>query len=398
MKNGTFQDLPSGCSFFGEGASKDVVNALLVPWRDVSQEVSLLLVLGGSKTAEVEGISAAGATANSRRYTALADAELLLYGPRGGRRWDLPPLLAGVSPALISYVAARWLGLNPWVVAAGLFQRPSFPYVCFEEPSLGPAACLSTGKAMSFSRVENLWRRAFFMGQKMRRPLLLAECVPGGTTTAQAVLTGLGLSVADLISSSLHSPPLALKQSLVEQGLQAANLGPAPDPMNLVAAIGDPFQPVAAGVLLGAREAGQPVLLGGGSQMLAVLALALASLTPSCRASFLEGIAIGTTAWLINEKDQLTKGTDLFVRLMDSVGRHFDVGLLGIATGLRFHESCYQSLRDYERGYVKEGVGAGALALLAQLRGVSLPQLVETCDFAMHDLQNPSAPRSFLLD
>ncbi len=62
------------------------------------------------------------------------------------------------------------------------------------------------------------------MGKSLGTPLLIAECVPGGTTTAQAVLTGLGVSVADLISSSARNPPLALKKSLVEEGLKSSGL------------------------------------------------------------------------------------------------------------------------------------------------------------------------------
>ena len=54
-----------------------------------------LLVLAGSKTAEIEGISAAGSPKESRRYTAVADAELLLKGPSALRKWPLPPLSAG---------------------------------------------------------------------------------------------------------------------------------------------------------------------------------------------------------------------------------------------------------------------------------------------------------------
>ena len=58
-------------------------------------------------------IGTAGATALSRRYTALADAELLLNGPMESMDWPLPPLPAGISPALISYVASKWIDAHP---------------------------------------------------------------------------------------------------------------------------------------------------------------------------------------------------------------------------------------------------------------------------------------------
>ena len=45
------------------------------------QDALVVLLLAGTDTAAVPGISAAGATPDSRRRTAAADAELLLLGP-----------------------------------------------------------------------------------------------------------------------------------------------------------------------------------------------------------------------------------------------------------------------------------------------------------------------------
>ena len=58
-------------------------------------------------------------------------------------------------------------------------------------------------------RVNHLWRQGEQLGAGLQRPLVLAECVPGGTTTAQAVLTALGFEVGDLISGSARQPPQA---------------------------------------------------------------------------------------------------------------------------------------------------------------------------------------------
>ena len=74
---------------------------------------------------------------------------------------------------------------------------------------------MSSGKAMSIERVNKLWNIGFSIGLRMKTPLLLAECVPGGTTTAHAVMTALGLEVADYVSGSAKSPPIALKKKLL---------------------------------------------------------------------------------------------------------------------------------------------------------------------------------------
>ena len=157
-----------------------------------------------------------------------------------------------------------------------------------------------------------------------------------------------------------------------------------------MAAVGDPFQPVATGLLLGARESGQRVLLGGGSQMLAVLAIALSVLPPHKRERFVEGVTLGTTSWLCDEGILEPQKKTSFVRLIDLLESYFGVDLLVMATGLRFHGSMKKKLRDYEDGYIKEGVGAGALALLAQVKGVSLTNLVEACENAVQDLEQNS--------
>ncbi len=347
-----------------------------------------LLVLAGSRTAEVEGISAAGASSAARRYTAVADAELLLKGPLGSRSWPLPPLSRGVSPALISYVASNFLGLKPLVLANGLYQVPPFAHICLEPPSLGPAACLSTGKAMDPRRVRNLLKKGFLMGSKSRESLLIAECVPGGTTTAQAALMGLGMSVSDLISGSVANPPVAIKKRLVESGLRAAKIGKMPSAEELLAAVGDPFQPVAVGLLLGARKAGQQVVLGGGCQMLAVLALALSELEASSRESFVEGVVLGTTSWLVEEGFSANNRKSALVKLINVVEDFFNVELLGLSTGLRFDQTRHKPLMDYEDGYIKEGVGAGAFALMAQLHGISCKEIVNGCEKSLEELQS----------
>ena len=162
--------LPQGCQQLGRLGASSLDAAALYPWISNDQELDLLLVLAATRTAEHEGISAAGSTAASRRYTALADAELLIHGPAGQRRWPLPPLPAGVSPALLSHVAARRLTLTPQVAALGLAEKPDFPHLDIESLDRG-SACLSTGAAMPLLRVQHLWRQGELLGRAVATPL-----------------------------------------------------------------------------------------------------------------------------------------------------------------------------------------------------------------------------------
>ena len=60
---------------------------------------------------------------------------------------------------------------------------------------------------------------------------------------------------------------------------------------------------------------------------------------------------------------------------------------LAMASSLNFSSCTHPALRDYETGYVKEGVGAGGLAIAAGLAGLSNPRLAHLCDQAMDQLQ-----------
>jgi uncharacterized protein (TIGR00303 family) len=292
-----------------------------------------------------------------------------------------------VSPALIAHVACGGLNLSPLVLDLGAPIAPAVPHVQL----LGtPARCLSTGAALEPQRV----RRLLVLGHRWGRrpsqaPLVLAECVPGGTTTALAVLTALGVEAAGLVSGSLRQPAHRLKADLVERGLRAAGLAPtgAPDgnlagvdPEAVLAAVGDPMQALAAGLVLGATEQERPVLLAGGSQMAAVLALALALAPLERRQAVATLAAVATTAWVAGEP-----GSDLGL-LMQRIGQRWNVDPLAVAAGLRFNGCSSQALRDYEDGYVKEGVGAGGLALLWELSGRSPAALAEACDRACGQL------------
>jgi uncharacterized protein (TIGR00303 family) len=346
----------------------------------------VMVVLAATDTAAVPGISAAGSTPEARRATAAADAELLLLGPEGLRPHALPPLPAGVTPALISHVVVRSLGLTPLVVDLGCALAPAIPHLRLPAPAGGGGArCLSSGAAMTPERVEALLGQGRRWGRRLARrsppaPLLIAECVPGGTTTAQGLLCGLGVEAAGLVSGSLLHPAHALKAALVEQGLRSAPRMGSEDPLVVVASLGDPMQPLAAGLLLEAALADVPVMLAGGSQMAAVLALALALAAPAQRSQLIQAAAIATTRWVAEEE-----GSDL-VRLLHQLGRRWRVEPVAFRSSLAFAGPCHPALASYEQGYVKEGVGAGGLALLWELSGRDPRELARRCDLACERL------------
>jgi uncharacterized protein (TIGR00303 family) len=318
-------------------------------------------VLGFTETGVIPGISAAGATPESRRFTAIADAEFLTNGPDKAARYPLPLLHQGASPVFITRAVLQGQSIPTWILNAGLPLAPSVAAI-----DLGgkPARCLSTGDAQDIKMVKHLFNRGLQWGETLAAEaqdgyLILAECVVGGTTTALAVLAGLGVNAQGKVNSSHPICNHDQKWQLVQQGL--AHLPPNSNPWQVLATVGDPMQAVAAGMMLAAsRSCG--VLLAGGTQMLAVyvLARAIATHQESAIHSSIpwnpEQVVVGTTRWVAEDSTGDTVG------LAEEIGQ---VPLL--ATQLCFADSRYPQLRAYERGFVKEGVGAGGCAIAAHL-------------------------------
>jgi NaMN:DMB phosphoribosyltransferase len=142
------------------------------------------------------------------------------------------------------------------------------------------------------------------------------------------------------------------------------------------------MQAAAAGVMLAASRRGG-VLLAGGTQMLAVYALAraIAAHQESALQEKIpwnpEQVVVGTTRWVAEDPTGDTVG------LAEEIGQ---VPLL--ATQLSFAASRYPQLRAYEQGFVKEGVGAGGCAIAAHLyQAWDQPQLLSEIETLLDTFQ-----------
>ncbi|MBF2046443.1 MAG: TIGR00303 family protein [Elainella sp. C42_A2020_010] len=330
-------------------------------------------VLGFTETGLIPGISAAGATPSDRQYTALADAEFLIRGAQSHPKYALPPLQAGASPVLITRAVVTGQQIPVYLFNAGLSHPLSVPAI---ELGGRAAGCLSQAEALPLETVQHLFQQGLAWGKQLAAQVpqsyvILSECVVGGTTTALAILTGLGWNAVGLVNSSHPTCNHQQKWEVVQTGLEKLVQRQRPtresgfnremngwDPFELVAAVGDPMQIVVAGMTIAAsRTSG--VLLAGGTQMLAVYALIEAIAQPGRWPQQLdwqpEHVVVGTTRWVAEDPTGDTVG----------LARLLDAPLL--ATQLSFAASRYASLRAYEQGYVKEGVGAGGSAIAATL-------------------------------
>jgi uncharacterized protein (TIGR00303 family) len=309
-------------------------------------------IIGTTETAEIPGISAAGKYPELTDYTPPADVELLLLG-RCKCVPGVPVTPEGIpTPALITMSGLTLANIPALVVSGGIKINPHVPFL-----DLGgkPGGDIRTGKAVDNAE-EVLWR-AKIAGENLSRTadyLVVGESIPGGTTTALGVLLAMGIDAKGKVSSSMPSNPHELKIKTVEEGLKASKIEfgtLAKDPIRAISCVGDPMILAFAGLVLGAATK-VPVLMAGGTQMGAVLAV-IKAINPDA----LNNIAIGTTRWIITDKTSDLKGI---------ITQIADVPIL--AVDLNFSKSKLEGLRTYEAGVVKEGVGAGGVIIAAMAK------------------------------
>jgi uncharacterized protein (TIGR00303 family) len=302
-----------------------------------------------TETAKVQGISAAGENPEFTDYTPPADAELLLLGKCKCIN-GVPVTPDGIpTPALITMSALRLANIPVLVASGGLKVKPQIPFL-----DLGgtPGNDIRTGNAVE--NVEEVIQRATLAGEHLAKTadyLVIGESIPGGTTTALGVLSAMGVNAEGKVSSSMPENPHGLKNETVRAGLAASgeSFGSlAKNPVKAISCLGDPMMPAFAGLVVGAA-AQVPVLMAGGTQMTAVLAVVNA-LNPDV----LCNVAIGTTRWVVSDSSSDITG------IVDQIA---DVPVL--AADIDFSPSRFSGLQAYEKGVVKEGVGAGGAAIAA---------------------------------
>jgi len=308
--------------------------------------------IGTTETAKISGISAAGKYPELTDYTPPADVELLLLG-KCKCISGVPVTPEGIpTPALITMSALRLADIPALVASGGLKINPQVPFL-----DLGgnPGRDIRNGKAVN--NVREVIERARIAGQNLAKTadyLVVGESIPGGTTTALGILLTMGVDARGKVSSSMPGNPHELKIKTVEAGLKASSIefgALADDPVKAVSCVGDPMIPAFAGLVIGAA-ARVPVLMAGGTQMAAVLAI-VKVLNPYV----LRNLVIGTTKWIITDETSDLKGI---------VTQIADIPIL--AADLDFNQSKFEGLKAYEKGVVKEGVGAGGATIAAMIK------------------------------
>ncbi len=314
-----------------------------------------LLVIGGTDIAKVPGISAAGANLEVLPYTAPADADMLWWGrPRVVDAIPVDPE-GHPTPAIITRAAQLEAGFPALTIRAGSFVPPACPHV---ETGAVPGA--DPRKEASVPNARDLFEKAMLLGAQLafgKERMIIGESVPGGTTTAYLLLRALGFT--GMVSSAGPENPISLKEQAwqeVAARLKDQGFGHDSDPMEIAGQVGDPMQIVVAGLVAGI-PGGVDITLAGGTQMLAVAALV-------SKLQVKRAPRVATTCYVT--RDEKAHFSDLAM----------DIGVRTWSAPLDFSASAFTGLSDYERGFVKEGVGAGGSVWYAKQLGVPVERIV----------------------
>ena len=309
-------------------------------------------VIATTDVAKIPDISAAGKNPELCDYTPPADIELLFHGKCKCIN-GIPVTPDGIpTPAIITVTALKLANIPLFAVSGGLKVKPQTPFI---ELGGKPGIDIRTGRAVK--NPEKVLRKAIIAGENLAKTsdyLVIGESIPGGTTTCLGLMYVMGYNVEGKVSSSMSENPHNLKIKIVKEGLKKSGISFGDlrdDPFKAISLIGDPMMPAFSGLILGAARK-KPVLLAGGTQMTSILAI-----VKKLRPELLENIAIGTTSWILKDRTSDLKGL---------VNQIADIPI--IAANLDFSNSKYQGLRTYDLGVVKEGVGAGGVAVASMLK------------------------------
>ncbi len=314
------------------------------------------IFIGSTRTSLIPGITAAGPNPEATLYTPTLDVEYLVLG-RPVTINAIPVTPSGIpTPAIITRACITRLGIPRLIVDCGAYARPKVPHVLLPHASTGGR--IDVEDALPEEATRGLIEDARALAECLVNAFdvfVLAESIPAGTTTALAIMTGLGYDAWGKVSSSMTDNPLRLKEEVVRKALTRVK---SRDPIHVVSKVGDPVHISIAAFAIEALRQDKAVILAGGTQMCAVLALIKGLLGYEPR-----NITIVTTRWLLEDRQSDIRG------LIKMIGPNTPL----IAVPLDFSDAPYPGLRAYEDGYVKEGVGAGGAVFLAHIiHGLSL--------------------------
>lgn len=315
-----------------------------------------VLFISATELSSIPGLSAAGANLDVLPYTAPADADMLYHDrPSVVRAAPVDPQ-GHPTPAIVTRAAVVEGGLPVAVVRAGTSIAPHVP---FEDFGCVPSRDPRYGRSVPWA--DDIAAKSAALAKKLgeeNRLLVLAESIPGGTTTALLLLRSLGYE--GTVSSAGPVNPLPIKEQIWEGVCGRLGIGVGGlkgHGLEAAAEVGDAMQ-IAVASFVNALPDDVEVVLAGGTQMMSV-----AALVRDCGNT--RPLLVATTKYVAQDK---SASFDRYAS---------DIGVDCYAAPLDFSKSKYQGLADYEKGFVKEGVGMGGAVWYATRKGVPIERIIQ---------------------
>ncbi len=326
-----------------------------------NKDILFLCVIASTKTSNIPGITGAGVTPQLTDYTPAADVELIIHGePRC--LTEIPQTIiegvAAPTPAVITKSSLELADIPFLVADAGAAIKPDIPYLTINKE---PGDDIRTGRAVQ--NAEKIFNKASILGETISEitdHLFIGESTPAGTTTALGVLTAMGYDGNHKVSGSMPENPHQLKQKIVADGLKVAGFKTgelASKPFKAIEIVGDPMIPAVAGIVAGSNV---PVTLAGGTQMTAVCAV-IKEILPGFN---WDKLSIATTIFVA--EDETSDINYISRQIADSTI---------FAVDPQFEKCQNEGLKNYLKGSVKEGVGAGGAMMASLLKGISMDDI-----------------------
>lgn len=305
------------------------------------KDAIFVLLAGSTDVSRIPGITSAGASPELTMLTPVVDSEIIIDGhPLSINEPPMTP--EGIpTPAIVTKACLEVSGTKTMVVNAGLSVSPKVP---FFQTDLHTA--LNPAEAKALPDFRKAFHAGMYIGDLLDGKygiIVLAESVPGGTTTAQAVLSSLGMNLST--SSTMPSDPVQIKNEIVKKAIERSGYF-HDKPEMAVEHYGDYMMPLALGISRSAKDSN--IIFAGGTQMSSVFYL------NSRINQNLSNRFQATTRWVMDHRK------DTVQSLVPSENL--------IVSEASFSGMEEKGLRLYENGHVREGAGMGAALWLASLK------------------------------
>ncbi len=299
-------------------------------------DVLYILLAGTTLISTVKGISAAGESPELTKLTPVLDSEIIHSGKCIS--YDVIPMTSnGIpTPAIITRASNEISKINTLIIDSGLTEYPKIPFLY-----TGLKEAENFSEETALKNYDNAINYGEYIGKLIDNKykyIFIAESVPGGTTTAYAVLKALGYDY--MTSSSLKENPDKIKNNLIEKAFKRIKLNKN-DYNNIVKEYGDYMMALSIGISKSVKKSN--IIYSGGTQMANVYLLDKLINNSNNRYVF-------TTKYVMEDKK------DLMENIVDNNIVYSNTDFSNI-----------KGLNYYEKGYVKEGTGFGAAFGLAYI-------------------------------